>query len=296
MVCRQCGAQVPDGSAFCPSCGTAVAATPEAGRETPQPATVSQAEPPASGGQGSGGPIAAAGGATSQVAEPRMYSLPVVESIARQRLETDERLTFSSYLAWTILPALTVIGIVVSIVAAYVYQFKLLERRNRHFRRQQEFMRAVVRCLRERFPAETSGPAAGAVGRLELLIGEAEGRETEHSPWLWAVILPIVTLGLASLVTWYWLTCDFGRHSLRQREIMDALNEVFRQLGLRAAAIVDDSAVPRRNYWAYLLLYIFTAGLGGLWWLYIMMKDGNDHFARQAMVEDQVLSVLRSVA
>lgn len=296
MVCQQCGAQVPEGSVFCPNCGAVIGAGTSIAPQVVKPSPTAQTEPGLSGHAASDAAVVMSRQEERATSQARMYSLPLVEGIARQRLETDERLTFSSFLAWTILPALTVIGIVVSWVAHYVYYYRLLERRNQHFRRQQEFMRGVIRCLRERFPVETSGSAANAIARVEGLLAEAERKETEHSPWLWSVILPIVTLGLALFVTMWWLTCDFGRHSLRQREIMDALNEVFRQLGLRAVAIVDDSVVPRRNYWAYLLLAFFTAGLGVLWWLYIVMKDGNDHFARQAFVEDQVLSVLRSVA
>ena len=54
-------------------------------------------------------------------------------------------------------------------------------------------------------------------------------------------------------------------------------------------------ALPERNFVLYLILTIITAGLFGIYWLYILLKDPNQHFMYHRQIEDQLLSALETV-
>ena len=43
----------------------------------------------------------------------------------------------------------------------------------------------------------------------------------------------------------------------------------------------------------FLLLSIVTCGIYGLYWMYVMIKDLNDHFMAQVAWEDFLLTALR---
>lgn len=108
------------------------------------------------------------------------------------------------------------------------------------------------------------------------------------------MLLPILTLGIASLYTRWFLTVDYRRHSVRQRELSDTIAEAVRLVTGKSVSIVDESVLPDRNFWVYLLLTILSLGLFGIYWQYVLFNDPNTHFARQAFAEDQTVSYLRS--
>jgi hypothetical protein len=119
------------------------------------------------------------------------------------------------------------------------------------------------------------------------------GREGQRNPWLWMLLLPIVKLGLASFWTYYWLTVDWRRHSIRQQRVTDELSAIFRNLGYPAANLIDEGATPDRNYWMHLVLTIVTFGAWYIYWFYLMFKDGNHHMAGDHFLEDQLVNTLR---
>ena len=61
-------------------------------------------------------------------------------------------------------------------------------------------------------------------------------------------------------------------------------------------ALVDESEVPDRNYLAYVLLTILTLFIFAIYWWYVVFRDANEHFIRQAYFEDDLLNALRSAA
>lgn len=221
-------------------------------------------------------------------------SLHLVESTIRKRAETDQKLSFGAFIIWHI-----VLGIftlfVGNIIYHYIINYRLVQRRNEHFNRQRTLLRAAIRCLREANEAKTDERLSAVLDRADAMLNDAQVKEGERNAWLWAIILPIVTLGFAGLYTLWFLTVDYHRHSAWQREFFDTLAEAIRLATGKNVALVDESLVPNRNFWVYLLLTIVTLGFFGFYWTYVLFSDPNKHFEQQAFVEDQMVSYLREL-
>jgi len=222
-------------------------------------------------------------------------SIPLVEADIRRRVDTDKPMSFGSYILWLIALSIFTMGIG-AIVYAFIIEYQLVDRRNQHFARQQSLYRNVIRVIREHGDVLKDDKIATAADRAEAQLNDIVIREPERNPWLWAVLLPIVTLGIASLYTRWFLTVDYRRHSVRQRELSDTMADGLRLATGKSASVVDESVLPDRNFWIYLLLTIVTFGLFGWYWQYVLFDDPNKHFARQAFAEDQIVSYLRSLA
>ena len=222
-------------------------------------------------------------------------SLPQVESDIRRRVDTDKQMSFGAYILWILALSVFTLGIG-TVVYVFIIEYQLVDRRNLHFARQHSFLRNVLRVLRERADASNDAKVLADVDRAEAMLNDAAVREGERNAWLWGVILPILTLGIASFYTRWFLTVDYRRHSVRQREIWDTISECLRESTDKSISIVDESVLPERNFWIYLLLTILTLGLFGIYWQYVLFDDPNKHFARQAFAEDQTVSYLRAVA
>lgn len=266
MYCSSCGALVKKDAQFCPQCGT-----PSGGTGAVSPTV----------GRGAGPAVAA--------------SLPLVEADIRRRVDTDRQMSFGAYILWIIVLTVFTLGIG-TIIYGYIIEYQLVDRRNQHFARQHALLYNVLRVLRERADASNDAKALAHVDRAEGMLNDAAMREGERNAWLWGVILPLVTLGIAGLYTLWFLTVDYRRHSVRQREIWDTISECFRASTGKSIAVVDESVLPDRNFWIYLLLTILTLGLFGIYWMYVLFSDPNNHFARQAFAEDQTVSYLRALA
>lgn len=221
-------------------------------------------------------------------------SVPLVEADIRRRADTDRQISFSNVVAAWIVLAILTFGIGAA-VYAYVIFYRLVDRRNQHFGRQQSLYRNVVRVLREHAEDRNDDRLLATVGRTEGVLNDVVVAEGDRNPWLWAIILPIVTFGIASYYMLWFLMTDYREHYLRQRELVDLLSEGLRLATGKNVAIADESLVPDRNFWIYLLLTIVTFGLFGIYWLYTLLEDPNKHFARQAFAEDQMVAYVRMV-
>lgn len=220
--------------------------------------------------------------------------VPLVESSIRKRADTDRQMSFGAYIIWSI-----VLSIFTFVIGAVIYWFviiyQLVERRNQHFERQRELFRSAIRCLREQAETKNDDRLRAAADRAQAMLNDAQLREGEHNAWLWAVILPILTLGLAGFYTLWFLTVDYRRHWERQRELIDAISEGLRIAAGRNITLVDESVVPNRNFWVYLLLSIVTFAIFTIYWTYVLFDDPNKHFTRQAFLEDELVSYLRTL-
>lgn len=222
-------------------------------------------------------------------------SVALVEAEIRRRTDTDRKMAFGEYIIWMVVLSIVTLGIGAAIYA-WAAQYRLVDRRSQHFARQQSLYRSVIRTVREHGEDNKNDKVLATVDRAEALLNEATIREPDRNPWLFAIILPIVTLGIGSWYTLWFLTVDWRRHSVRQRELGDVIGEALRQATGKSVALVDESIVPDRNFWLYLLLTFVTLGLFGLYWWYVIFEDPNKHFAQQAFVEDQMVSYLRALA
>lgn len=225
-------------------------------------------------------------------------SIPLVEADIRRRPDTDQNMSFPGYILWVILVAAATFFIagLGAIVYVYITFYRLVDRRNHHFARQHSLYRNVLRVLREYGEETTNDKVLAMADRADAALNDAVMREPDRNPWVWAVIVPILTLGIGGLYTYWFLMTDYRRHSVRQTELSDTIGEALRAATGKSVSVVDQSLVPERNFWIYLLVTVVTFGLFGIYWLYCLFNDPNKHFVQQAFAEDQIVAHLRALA
>ena len=168
--------------------------------------------------------------------------------------------------------------------------YKWVSRRNEHFKRQRLLFRAIIGYLRAKSP---EGGTLNQLNRLESLLNEIETEEEEKNAVLWALIqfVPYVG-GLLLLYVYHFLNKDFWKHERREDHFLDVVSSI---LGNESHFLYDSASVPNRNTVLYVVLSIVTLGFFGLYWVYTLTKDPNEHFKRHVRWETQLLQALRSL-
>jgi len=179
---------------------------------------------------------------------------------------------------------------VVAIILFVLPSYKLMRRRNEHFRRDRLLREGLVNYIRG-LAGERGLDAKMTVelATMTTIHSEANGEEDEKSPVLW-IVLTIITFGLLGLYVWYFLTKDPHKHDVRQVAFMQQVQSAFSKLE-KTVVFPFWKALPGRSFFLYLVLTWLT-GLFGLYWNYVLISDFNDHFRAQWQVEDQLLANL----
>jgi hypothetical protein len=176
----------------------------------------------------------------------------------------------------------------VLIFEALAFYF-LIDRRNRHFKRQQLLFAAVPRYLL----ASKNLASHENVGRLTELSEDSIFEEQIRSAGLWAII-SIFAAPLIGLIVAYSLTQDLRKHEDRQTAYYQTLSLTLGEAGFAYSAVASPKRHARDPI-AYIVFSVITAGLFWIYWFYALLKDYNEHFADQAVLEDQLLISLRPV-
>ena len=190
---------------------------------------------------------------------------------------------------WAVLILLLgVIGFIVSLILRY----KLVKRRNTHFKRQQFLFEDVTSAVRT--IAEKKGVDVEAgLSSCNRTVREARAEETEKGAVLWAILSAIIFL--AEWYVSYFLMKDFYKHERREDGFWEDLKNVLNKIGVTVSLPRRVEATPDRSFVLYLILTIITVGLFGIYWIYVLLKDPNEHFKYHIQVEDELLSALESV-
>src|SRR6266436_5776978 len=181
-------------------------------------------------------------------------------------------------------------GIVVAIILFVLPWYRLIKRRNGHFRRDRMLREGLINYVRG-VAAERGLESKMSIelATMTSIHSEANGEEDEKSPVLW-VVLSIITFGLLGLYVWYFLTKDPHKHDVRQLAFMQQVQSSFSKLE-KTVVFPFWKSLPDRSYFLYLILTWIT-GLFSLYWNYVLITDFNDHFRAQWQVEDQLIANL----
>jgi len=183
--------------------------------------------------------------------------------------------------------AMALIGIAGALLLLILI-YKLIKRRNEHFKRHQLLEDDIVRVLSSS-AGKKRAKIEDKLASIELSSREAKLNEKEQPAFLWAILcffIPFVGLYVA-----YFLMRDFYRHERREDFFLE-------DLGKTAGPIVALElprrfrSTPDRNVVLYIVLTILTCGLFGIYWLYSLIVDPNNHFDHQVTWEDKLLSSL----
>jgi len=183
---------------------------------------------------------------------------------------------------------IAIIGLILYIILVY----KLAKRRNTHFKRQIflfEDLLAAVKAI----AAKKGVDAEVTLASCDRTVREVKAEETEKNAVLWA-ILSLLT-GIATWYVWYFLMKDFYKHERREDGFWEDMSRVLDKCGIKFSVPRRTEAFPERRFVLYLILTVITLGLFGIYWLYVLLKDPNQHFTYHIQIEDQLLSTLETV-
>lgn len=209
------------------------------------------------------------------------------------------------------------IGFILNILFAYVL-YRLVRRRNTHFGRQSMLYEDLEKAARE-VSGKKGIDVSVQLNNLNLLRREAQLDETPRDPVLWSVILvfaagfantfssfnltggPVSTFGAALIpafamyYVYYFLMKDMFRHERREDWFFAEFTRIFAALGVNIAFPQRLSPIPDRSLIVYIILTIITVGFFGVYWVYVLISDPNNHFRYQSMVEDTIMAQVSPV-
>jgi len=197
---------------------------------------------------------------------------------------------------WPLVAALTtLVGLlaIIAFIVSIILTYKLVNRRNTHFKRQTFLSEDVVTAVKA-VAAKKSVDVEASLSSIERTVREAKAEETEKGAVLWAILSAIIFL--AQWYVYYFLMKDFYKHERREDGLWEDLTRTLDKCGVSFSLPRRTEATPNRSFVLYLILTIITVGLFGIYWLYVLLKDPNEHFKYHRQTEDQLLSTLESVA
>jgi len=176
----------------------------------------------------------------------------------------------------------------------YVYLFYLLiNRRNKHFARQSRFSEDLINYVKSVSDRKKGVDIQTGVSSLERSARDVRYEEVEKSAGLWAIltIIPFVSI-FAILYILYFLGTDYRRHEIREIGFIEDTNKVLDKLGLGGIPERRLDPIPDRSFVLYLVLTVVTLGLFGIYWLYTLITDPNNHFKHHVKWEDELITNL----
>jgi len=209
-----------------------------------------------------------------------------------------------------------VVGFILNVLFSYLL-YKLVRRRNTHFARQSLLYEDLERAIRE-VSAKKSVDISVQLNNLYRLRRESQSDETHRDAVLWSVILVFAagaantfssfglmggasTLGVALIpvfamwYAYYFLMKDMFKHERREDWFFGELARSFAALGINIVLPQRLSPVPDRSFIVYIILTIVTIGFFGVYWVYVLISDPNNHFRYQSMVEDTIMAQVSPV-
>ena len=181
----------------------------------------------------------------------------------------------------------TFAGSVIAIVIAVYPLYLLIKRRSAHFRRDAMLRSGIIEYLKAR-AASQNLDISSEVATMNVVHSESLGEEREKSAVVW-IVLSIVTLGILGLYVLYFLTKDPPKHDHRQLAFTQQAQSAASKLGM-TVVVATWKSLPDRSFFLYFILNMFTMGLFGIYWYYVLFKDFNEHFKAQWVFEDQLVS------
>jgi hypothetical protein len=165
--------------------------------------------------------------------------------------------------------------------------YYLIDRRNRHFKRQQRLFSVIPRYLM----AISRSVSSERVARLIELSDDSTFEEVDRPGSLWAILYFFATPIVVFIVAFN-LTQDLRKHEERQWAYQQTLPLAFEEAGI-ALTSFPSPRLHNRDPMVYVVLTAITAGLFWIYWFFTLLRDYNEHFQDQAAFEDQILVTMK---
>lgn len=188
---------------------------------------------------------------------------------------------------------LTVIGLVglINVAVSIVFLYILVNRRYTHFKRQKFLYEDIIAAIGS-LPKPDETDVDVSLSSLERTSREASAEEIDKSAILWSILSAFIPF--VQLYVYYFLMNDFYRHEKREDGFWEDTSKALNTLGAKFSAPRRTEAMPYRNFVLYLILLIITVGLFGVYWIYVLIKDPNEHFKHHIEAENLLIRSLES--
>ena len=175
---------------------------------------------------------------------------------------------------------------IILLIGAFGFYF-LVDRRNSHFKRQQELFLNLQRHL----ASNTKFAASDNLFQLAQASEDSIFNERDRPAGLWSIMYLFVT-PIVGLILAYNLNQDLRRHEDLQSRYEDRLAKALNETAGQSVTLAS-SRSHKRDPILFMVLTAITGGLFWIYWFYTLLKDYNEHFLDQSHFEDQILRLLK---
>ena len=177
----------------------------------------------------------------------------------------------------------------VVLILVAVMVFKMVSRRNTHFNRQILLQEDIISVARE-LSARKGVDVSILLNNMDRSVREARLEEVEKNATLWAILVFVSGLGL--LYAGYFLMKDFFRHERREDMFINDMLRTFNAIGVPINFPYRNPPIPDRSFALYFVLTLITGNIFGVYWVYVLVSDPNNHFRQQMLMEDTIMAQL----
>lgn len=194
---------------------------------------------------------------------------------------------------------LMVLGIFLTVVVMVIVQsilvFKLVKRRDEHFRRDGFMRQGMIEYLDAMSIKEKKDIN---VERWTMNSMHYSVIETDRGASIWALMVGLISIipilgTFLLLYCLYFLTTDTHIHDKRQRDFNYQFQMSMYKLGKISSISYDWYPLPKRDTSIYIILTIFTLGFALPYWWYVNIVDMNTHFNNQWQFESQIIRMIK---
>src|SRR2546428_9039320 len=84
----------------------------------------------------------------------------------------------------------------------------------------------------------------------------------------------------------------FGRHRKRGALFNNDTLSTLNALGVPINFPYRNPPIPDRSFALYFVLTLITGSIFGVYWVYVLVTDPNNHFRQQMLIEDTIMAQL----
>jgi len=179
-----------------------------------------------------------------------------------------------------------------SMFVGLIVPYFLVNRRKTHFNRQKLLCENLITGI-DSVAQTKEVDVQDSLLALQKNVEETNSDRTDKNPILWAVLSAFIPF--LSLYVFYFLVSDFYQHEQLENSFWQQSSNAMDQLGINFSVPQRTVPMPNRSFVLYLILTIVTMSLFGAYWLYVLLKDPNQHFDYHKLVETQLLMAIESV-
>jgi hypothetical protein len=179
-----------------------------------------------------------------------------------------------------------------SILVGLIVPYFLVNRRKTHFNRQKLLCENLIAGI-DSVAQTKETDIQDSLLVLRKNVEETNSDKTDKNPILWAVLSAFIPF--LFLYIFNFLVTDFYKHEQLENSFWQKSSNALNQLGIKFSVPQRTEPIPKRSFILYLILSIVTMGLFGVYWLYVLLKDPNQHFDYHKQIESQLLTAIESV-